>query len=135
MVCLIPSGKSAKAKQIGFTLIELLVVLTILAVLITIAYPTYFNRLDRSKETLLKQELQTVRESIDRFYADEGRFPETLDELVEKKYINKLPYDPITEKNDTWTTTPPEEGYEGNVADLHSGAGEVASDGSQYDSW
>jgi general secretion pathway protein G len=119
----------------GFTLIELLVVLTILALLVTMAAPRYFDRLDKAKESLLKQELQTVRESIDKFYADEGRFPESLEELVEKKYINKMPYDPITEKTDTWVTDAPTGGMEGNVADLHSGALSDAADGSPYASW
>lgn len=135
MASLTQSGNSYKRHQHGFTLIELLVVLSILAILITIAYPTYFNRLEKSKETLLKQELQIVREGIDHFYADQGRYPESLDELVEKKYITKTPYDPITEKNDTWIIQSPDDGDEGNVEDLHSGASKTASDGSKYEDW
>lgn len=135
MACLTQNGSLLNRVKRGFTLIELLVVLAILALLVTMATPRYIDRFDKAKETLLKQELQTVRESIDKFYADEGKFPDTLEELVEKKYLNKLPHDPITEKSDTWEIVAPTDDFEGNVSDIHSGSSAQAADGSPYASW
>lgn len=119
----------------GFTLVEMLVVLAILALLLTLASPQYFNSIDRAKETALKQDLITLRESIDKFYADNGQYPQTLDDLVEKKYIRQLPLDPITNSSSTWLFTPPEPPIEGDIADIHSGATGAAKDGSQYADW
>ena len=119
----------------GFTLVELLVVLAILALLLTLAVPRYFSSVERAKEAALKQDLNTLRESIDKFYADTGQFPRTLDDLVEKKYIRKLPVDPITESATTWLLVAPEPPLEGDIADIHSGALGAAKDGTQYADW
>lgn len=119
----------------GFTLVEMLVVLAILALLLTLAAPKYFSSIDRAKDAALMQDLTTVRESIDKFYGDTGQYPQTLDDLVEKNYIRKLPFDPITNSNSTWIFTPPEPPLEGDIADIHSGAAGLAKDGSQYADW
>lgn len=119
----------------GFTLVELLVVLAILALLLTLAVPRYFTSIERAKDAALMHDLNTLRESIDKFYADTGRYPKTLDDLVERKYIRKLPVDPITEKNSTWVFSPPELPLEGDIYDIHSGATGVAKDGSRYADW
>ena len=119
----------------GFTLVELLVVLAILAMLLTLAVPRYFSSIERAKEAALKQDLNTLRESIDKFYADTGQYPKKLDDLVEKKYIRKLPVDPITESTTTWLLVAPEPPLEGDVADIHSGALGTAKDGTQYADW
>lgn len=119
----------------GFTLVELLVVLAIIALLLTIAAPKYFNSIEKSKDATLKQSLSVLRESIDKFYADTGRYPKTLDDLVERKYIRKLPVDPITESNITWVYDAPEPPLEGDIADIHSGAIGAAKDGTPYASW
>ena len=123
------------SKSNGFTLIELLVVLAILALLLTLAVPKYFSSLERAKESVLKQDLVTLRESIDKFYADTGQYPKSLTELVERKYIRQLPIDPITEKTTTWIITPPDAPLEGDIYDIHSGAEGVAKDGSKYSDW
>ena len=119
----------------GFTLVELLVVLAILAMLLTLAVPRYFSSIERAKEAALKQDLNTLRESIDKFYADTGQYPKILDELVEKKYIRKLPVDPITESTTTWLLVAPEPPLEGDIADIHSGALGTSKDGTQYADW
>ena len=119
----------------GFTLVELLVVLAILAMLLTLSLPRYFSSIERAKEAALKQDLNTLRESIDKFYADTGQYPKILDDLVEKKYIRKLPVDPITESTTTWLLTAPEPPLEGDIADIHSGALGTAKDGTQYADW
>jgi general secretion pathway protein G len=119
----------------GFTLIELLVVLGILVLLLTLAVPRYFGGVDRAKEAALKQDLAVTREAVDRFYGDQGRYPSSLEELVDKKYLRAVPLDPITESRDTWRLVAPSDGDGGNVYDLHSGAEGNATDGSAYADW
>jgi general secretion pathway protein G len=117
----------------GFTLIELLVVMAIIATLLTIALPRYFGSVDRSKEVTLKQSLNVMRDAIDKFYADNGKYPEGLSDLVEKRYIRSVPVDPITESNDTWVLVPPPEGSaKGNVYDVKSGAEGKTQDGVEF---
>lgn len=115
------------AGERGFTLIELLVVLAILALLLTIAVPRFFGSIDQSKETILRENLHITRGVIDRFYGDVGRYPNSLDELVERRYLRGLPLDPITESTATWVVVPPESGA--GVFDLHSGAPGTARNG------
>src|SRR5689334_6184691 len=92
----------------GFTLIELLVVMAIVATLLTIAVPRYFGSLDRSKEAVLKENLYQMRDAISKYYADKGKYPETLDSLAADKYLRKVPPDPITESATTWVPVPSE---------------------------
>jgi len=83
-----PSAHVAARRALrGFTLIELIVVMAIVSLLLTLALPRYFQSIDTSKETVLKENLRTVRETIDKFYGDTGRYPESLEELVERKYL------------------------------------------------
>ena len=91
----------------GFTLIELLVVMAIIATLLSIVAPRYFNSLDRSKETVLRQDLGVMRDAIDKFYSDTGNYPGELAELVEKRYLRAVPVDPLTESAATWVAVPP----------------------------
>ena len=119
----------------GFTLIELLVVLGIVALLLTLAVPRFFPSVDRTKETILAENLRTTRAVIDQFYADTGRYPESLDQLVEKKYLPRLPYDPVLESDAGWVVVPPEDPGRGNVYDLHSGAEGKGRNGKPYAEW
>ena len=119
----------------GFTLIELLVVLAILALLLTLATPKYFSGVDRAKEAVLKQDLAATRETIDKFHGDQARYPGTLAELVERKYLRAIPVDPITESAATWIIVPPPGDLPGGVYDLHSGAPGNAMDGTLYGDW
>lgn len=114
----------------GFTLIELLVVLAILALLLTLAVPRYFRSIDHSKETVLRENLRITREMIDKFYGDQGRYPRTLDELVEKKYLRALPIDPVIDSDRGWVLIAPEGGD--GVYDLRSGAAGHTRDGRPY---
>lgn len=116
----------------GFTLIELLVVLAIIAVLLTIAVPRYFHSVDRSKEVVLIENLRVVRETIDKFYGDNGRYPESLEELVERKYLRSLPMDPVTDRTNSWVLLPPEGDAKGNIYDVKSGASGQTQDGRAY---
>jgi general secretion pathway protein G len=106
----------------AFTLIELLVVLAIIAVLLTLSVPRYFNSVDASKEAILAENLRLTRETLDKYYSDKGKYPDSLGQLVEEKYLRNLPIDPITERADTWLITPPQNGVDGRVYDIRSGA-------------
>ena len=119
----------------GFTLIELLVVMAIIAILVSIATPRYFNSVEKSKEVVLKEDLSTLRDAIDKYYGDSGKYPDSLDDLVTKKYLRKLPVDPITDRADTWVVVPPEDAEKGGVFDLHSGAPGNGRDGTPYSAW
>lgn len=128
-------SQNIKSKTLGFTLVELLVVLSILSLLLTLAAPRYFSNIDRAKDATLIQDLNTIRESIDKFYADRGEYPKSLEELVERKYIRKIPVDPITGKTTTWEFTAPEPPLEGDIYDIHSGSEDLAKDGTRYAEW
>ena len=119
----------------GFTLIELLVVLAIIATLLTIAVPRYYASLDRSKEAVLKENLYQMRDAIGKYYADKGKYPESLETLATDKYLRKVPLDPITESAATWLVVAPEDPQKGGVFDVKSGAQGKASDGSVYAEW
>ncbi|MGO4331332.1 type II secretion system protein [Cupriavidus sp. 2TAF22] len=106
----------------GFTLVELLVVLAIVALLLTLAVPRYFHSIDIARETVLVDNLATARATIDKFYGDTGRYPESLEELVEKKYLRTLPFDPVARSSSGWTIVPPEDASKGRVYDLRSSA-------------
>jgi general secretion pathway protein G len=123
-------------KRCGFTLIELLVVMAVIATLLTIALPRYFQHLDRAREVTLKESLAVMREAIDKFQGDNGRYPENLEELVSKRYLRKLPVDPLTEAADTWVLVPPpDEPGSRRVWDVKSGAEGQGLDGSDYATW
>lgn len=151
--CLAPSSLR------GFTLIELLVVLAILALLLTIAAPRYIQHVERAREAALRSSLKVMREAIDKFQGDQGRFPQNLDELVMRNYLKAIPLDPITEKRDTWlalsesdllamaanapsssatsalaaTDTPAQDAP--GMADVRSGAPGNGADGTPYQQW
>jgi general secretion pathway protein G len=120
---------------LGFTLIELLVVMVIIATLLTIAVPRYFGSLDRSKEAVLKENLYQMRDAISKYYADKGKYPESLDSLMTDKYLRKVPLDPITESATTWVAVPPEDPQKGGVYDVKSGAQGKATDGTEFAAW
>ncbi|MFZ6755237.1 type II secretion system protein [Undibacterium sp. Dicai25W] len=121
-------------KKSGFTLIELLVVLAILALLTTLTLPRYFQSIDRSKRVVLVENLRTTREGIDKFFADTGRYPESLSELVDRRYLKSIPYDPVTESTTTWQLVAPESNQQGHIYDLHSGAPGKGQNGILYGS-
>ena len=124
-----------RRRRAGFTLIELLVVFAIIALLVSIVAPRYFNSVEKSKETVLKQDLSTMRDALDKFYGDTGKYPDALEDLVSKKYLRKLPVDPMTDSAETWAIVPPEDTEKGGVFDIRSGAPGNARDGTPYSSW
>lgn len=130
---LFPRQSSFRLCQ-GFTVIEMLVVMMMVALLVSVMAPSYVRHIDRTRETVLKQNLATVRDAIDKFKADQGRLPQNLQDLVTAKYLRSVPVDPITDRSDTWVEAPTTEGGVG-IVDLHSGAPGTALDGSKYAIW
>ena len=122
-------------KKTGFTLIELLVVLGIVALMLTLAVPRYFPSIDKSKEVVLADNLRNVRAVIDQYYGDTGRYPDTLDQLVEKKYLRALPVDPLTESSASWIIVAPDDGSKGGVYNIKSGAPGNDRGGKPYAEW
>jgi general secretion pathway protein G len=126
---------SRSARRRGFTLIELLVVMSIIGVLLTIAVPHYFRTIHQSKETVLRHDLSVVRESIDKYYADLGQYPDTLPALVDKHYIRSVPVDPFTKSAESWLLVASDDPDHPGVRDVHSGSPELARDGTPFVSW
>ncbi|MEZ4598982.1 MAG: prepilin-type N-terminal cleavage/methylation domain-containing protein [Syntrophotaleaceae bacterium] len=124
----------------GFTLIELLIVMTIIGILASIAVPSYQRSVIRSREAVLAEDLYQMRQAIDSFYADNARYPESLEELQEKKYLRGIPRDPFTNSGETWYIIAPEPTEEGTpipgrVFDVRSGSDLVGLNGVPYKEW
>jgi general secretion pathway protein G len=119
----------------GFTLIELLVVLAIVATLLLLVTPRYFQHVEASKEAVLRENLRAVRDVLEKFHADSGRYPESLHELVDRKYLRSLPFDPLADSSGSWRIVPVPKGYAGAVYDIKSGAAGVARDGTKFADW
>jgi general secretion pathway protein G len=124
----------------GFTLIELLVVASIIIILATMGMAQYRNSVIHSREAVLKEDLFRMRDAIDQYYADKGRYPSTLDALASDGYMRKLPVDPFTTNADSWQTVPSEPDpnnptAEPGVYDVKSGSDQTAIDGTKYSDW
>jgi type II secretion system protein G len=121
----------------GFTLIELIVVMAIVALLVSIAAPRYFASVDRARETALRSSLAVMRSAIDRFAADRGRYPESLQELIDARYLRALPEDPFTARRDSWVAVDarPDSLVPGLLADVRSGAAGRDREGVLYADW
>ena len=119
----------------GFTLIELLVVLSIVALLLTLAVPRYFGSVDKSKEAVLRENLNQMRDAISRYYADKGKYPDSLDALAADRYLRKVPLDPITESEKTWVVVQPDDPQKGGVYDVKSGAQGKSREGVEFSQW
>jgi general secretion pathway protein G len=119
----------------GFTLVELLVVIAIVGTLLTIAVPRYFASVERSKEAVLKENLAVMRDAVQKYYADKGKYPDRLEDLAAARYLRRIPMDPMTGSHSSWVTVAPKEPEKGGVYDVHSGASGKSSDGSAYSEW
>lgn len=127
------SASSLSVKARGFTLIELIVVMAIIALLMTVALPRYFRSVDKSKEVALKENLQVMRVTLDKFYGDHGRYPDSLDDLVSSQYLRAVPVDPMTESAKTWVTLTSPDPDKMGIFDIKSGANGKTADGVPYD--
>jgi len=127
-------------QQRGFTLIELLIVMTIIGILATLSVPSYKRSTVKAREAVLMEDLYQMRHSIDAFFVDNNRYPDSLDELVTSKYLRGLPRDPFTKATDSWEIIPPEPSEngdlaEGGVFDVRSGSSKVGLNGIPYSDW
>ena len=127
--------KSKMKDRRGYTLIEMMIVISIISILATMALPSFQKQLVRAKETNLRRSLFIMRDTIDQYFADHGRYPDSLQDLESGKYVRQIPMDPITGSPDTWITIPPEGFAEGNIYDVHSGSNKVSLDGTPYNEW
>jgi general secretion pathway protein G len=138
MVTRYRSGRPSHAA--GFTLIELLVVITIIVVLAGISLANYGTSVTRSKEAVLKEDLFRMRDAIDQYYADKGKYPGALQSLVDDGYLREVPKDPITNRADTWQEVPAEADpanplAEPGIYDVKSGAEGTSLEGGPYTDW
>lgn len=117
----LPPFQGGKTRN-GFSLVELIVVLAIVALLVSIVAPHYFGRLARAEETVLRADLAAMRDALDKHYADVGLYPNSLEDLVKKRYLRSLPVDPLTKSSATWVAVAPKDTGMGKVYDVKSGA-------------
>ena len=132
---MVPSLRDSGPGLLGFTLIELLVALSIIALLLSIVAPRYFGSVSRTEETVLRENLHLMRGALDKYYADAGRYPDALGDLVAKRYLRNIPDDPITQSSTTWIVLPPDDPQKGAVYDVKSGAKGTGRDGKPYEQW
>jgi general secretion pathway protein G len=109
-------------KKMGFTLVELMVVLTVIALLLSVVVPDYVGRMKRAEEAVLQENLAVMRDALDKHYADAGKYPASLEELVSKRYLRSIPRDPFTQSTTSWVPVPPADPKSGGVFDIHSAA-------------
>ena len=124
----------------GFTLIELMIVMSLIVILASIGLTLYTNSVIRAKESVLKEDLFRMRDAIDQYYADKGKYPVTLDSLVSEKYLRSIPVDPFTNSADTWRSIqsepdPTNPTAEPGVYDVRSGSDQKSIDGTNYADW
>jgi general secretion pathway protein G len=127
-------------KERGFTLIELLIVMTIIAILATAAVPQIFDATQRAEEAVLRQDLHIMRDAIDQYRADNGEYPQRLQDLAANAYLREIPEDPITDSRSTWIVVRAdwellEEGERPGIWDVRSGAQGAGLNGIEYRQW
>ena len=111
----LPTPRRGAAR--GFTLIELVVVMSVIALLLTLAVPRYFHSIDNARANVQRQNVASIRDAIDKFHGDQGRYPDSLNELVDKRYLRSLPLDPVTE-SPHWIVIAPPDSAQGAVYDV-----------------
>ena len=131
------TGKRARR---GFTLIELMVVMSLIVILASIGLAIYSTSVTRAKESVLKEDLFRMRDAIDQYYSDKGKYPGNLQDLVSDKYLRSIPVDPFTTSADTWREVPSEPdpnnpSSQPGVYDVRSGSDATAIDGTKYADW
>jgi len=129
-----------RGRSRGFTLIELMIVISLILILVSISIPAYNQSILRAKESVLLQNLFTLRSLISQYTLDKQKAPQSLEDLVQGGYIKQIPIDPFTGKNDTWTVD--QEDYtlsvdqqETGITDVHSGSALISTTGNAYSSW
>jgi general secretion pathway protein G len=128
------------ARQRGFTLIELMVVISIIVILMSVAIPRYQASILRARETVLRDDLYTLRSVIDQYTLDKQKAPQSLQDIVDAGYLKTIPMDPFTNSRESWVPVTddsimsPDQTQPG-IIDVHSGSDQKSSEGSAYSSW
>ena len=129
-----------RSLQRGFTLIELMVVISIIVILMSVAIPRYQASILRARETVLRDDLYTLRSVIDQYTLDKQKAPLALQDLVDAGYLKTLPMDPFTNSRETWVPITDEsimspDQTQPGIIDVHSGSEQKSTEGSTYSSW
>ena len=130
----------AAKRESGFTLIELIIVMAIIAILASIAVPSYLSSMKAAKEAVLNEDLHVMRSAIDSYTMDKQKAPQSLEDLVQAGYLKSIPTDPITHSDQTWVTNTSDtyesvDESEPGIDDVHSGSQELGSNGQMYSTW
>jgi general secretion pathway protein G len=132
-------GKAPR-RESGFTLFELMIVMAIIAILASVAVPSYINAVRHGREAALRQDLWVMRQAIDSYTVDKEKAPQSFDDLVQSGYLKTIPVDPMTGSSDTWMPDTSDtlmdiDQTAGGINNVHSGAQGLATDGSSYNTW
>jgi general secretion pathway protein G len=132
-------GKLDRRRR-GFTIIELMVVMTIISILVSLAVPFYQKSILRSKESVLRNNLFTMRTVIDEYTYDKQKAPQTLQDLVSEGYLRVVPRDPVTDSDSSWKIIMEDSGNsvnqnESGIFDVRSGSDKTSLDGTPYSEW
>src|SRR5713226_2810153 len=124
----------------GFTLLELMIVISIMLILVSIAVPQYTASIKRARESVMRQDLFTLRSLISQYTLDKQKAPQSLDDLIQAGYMKQIPVDPMTGQNDTWTVDQEDtllsvDQQETGISDVHSGSSQISTDGTAYSTW
>ncbi len=136
-------GKHLDTEEKGFTLIEIIIVFTLIGILVGLGLPQYTTSVKRARETILKEDLFQMRKLINQYYVDKGKYPLSLQTLVDEQYLRSIPIDPMTKSSQTWVEVQQiltedelmQFDIEIGISDILSGSTETALDGSLYNTW
>ena len=134
------TNRSEQKRERGFTLIELMIVMAIIAILASIAIPSFINAVKHAREAVLREDLHTMRSAIDSYTVDKEKAPQSLDDLVQSGYLKQIPVDPMTGTSDSWMPDTSDtlmdiDQTDGGINNVHSGSQGTATDGSTYNTW
>jgi general secretion pathway protein G len=135
-----PANPKPITAESGFTLIELMIVMVIIGVLSSIAIPSFVHNVKVAREAVLREDLHTLRGAIDSYTYDKQKAPQALDDLVQSGYLKVMPVDPMTHRSDTWQTVQSDtlmsiDQTQAGIDDVHSGAQDVSTEGTSYNTW
>jgi len=136
-----PRSASKTNRSRGFTLLELMIVISIMLILVSIAVPQYTSSIKRARESVMRQDLFTLRSLISQYTLDKQKAPQSLDDLIQAGYMKQIPVDPMSGQAD-WTVeqaedtiSSPDQQDEGGIDDVHSSSTQIGTNGTAYNTW